>query len=224
VFLVASLVCNVRAEELFDYLAKPAQGRLVFIHPVGAMMTYMNLSFVAGFVIASPYILYQAYAFLEPAMSPMFRRGILLSAAAAYALFAAGTLFALKVLPIAMQFLLSFSRPGLEAMINVDQYFSFVFLIVFGCGFAFEMPLVMFFLGRGGLVSSATLLAQWRLAIVGCLILGAAVCPTPEMVTWGVVCLTLFMLYVVSIGVVRWAESGRRKRLGLPAPAAGRPS
>ena len=209
VFLGASLVCNLRAEDLFDYLAKPAEGHLVFIHPVGAMMTYMNLSFIAGFLISSPYLLYQAYAFVKPAMSPRLRRGATLTALVGYALFAAGAAFALKTLPLALHFLLSFSRPGLQAMINVDQYFSFVFLVIFGCGFAFEMPLLLYFLANGGFIGSATLIRHWRLAIMGCIVLGAVVCPTPDLVTWGLVCLPLFLLYFVSIGVVHWAERRR---------------
>ncbi|HTA17184.1 MAG TPA: twin-arginine translocase subunit TatC, partial [bacterium] len=62
VFLGASLLCYVRAADIFDFLAAPAEGHLVFTHPVGAMMAYMKLAFMAGLIISSPYIFYHAYA------------------------------------------------------------------------------------------------------------------------------------------------------------------
>jgi len=213
VFIAASLVCYVRAEDLFDFLAAPAEGRLVYTHPVGAMMAYMKLAFMAGFIVSSPFTLYQAFAFLKPALGAAWRRTILVTLFFGYALFGAGVAFALRVLPVAMHFLLSFSRPGLQAMINVDQYFSFVFLITMGSGAAFEMPLLMYFLAASGFISAATLVRHWRLAVMGCLILGAVICPTPDLLTWSFVCLSLFVLYAVSIVVVRWAEAARARRL-----------
>jgi sec-independent protein translocase protein TatC len=213
VFIGASLVCYCRAEDMFDFLAKPAEGHLVFIHPVGAMMAYMKLGFMAGFIISSPYIFYQAFAFFSPALSPAWRKTVTLSFVVGYLLFGLGVAFSLKTLPLTMHFLLSYSRPGLQAMINVDEYFSFVFLITFGSGFAFEMPLLMYFLAAGGFISSPTLIKHWRVAIMVCLILGAVICPTPDVVTWALVCLPLFLLYFISIGVVRWAEASRKGRL-----------
>jgi len=213
VFLGASLLCYVRAADIFDFLAAPAEGHLVFTHPVGAMMAYMKLAFMAGLIISSPYIFYHAYAFVAPALSRTWRRTVTLSLVVGYLLFGLGVAFALKVLPLAMHFLLSYSRPGLQAMINVDQYFSFIFLITFGSGFAFEMPLLMYFLASTGFVSAATLVKHWRLAIMACLILGAVICPTPDVVTWALVCLPLFGLYFVSIGVVHWAEGARKRKM-----------
>jgi sec-independent protein translocase protein TatC len=182
---------------------------------VGAMMAYMKLAFMAGFIISSPYIFYQAFAFIAPALKPEMRRTVTVSVVVGYFLFALGVAFSLKTLPLAMHFLLSYSRPGLQAMINVDQYFSFVCLITFGSGFAFELPLLMYFLASTGFISSATLVKHWRLAIMACLILGAVICPTPDVVTWALVCLPLFGLYFVSIGVVHWAEGARKRRMSL---------
>lgn len=215
VFFGSAAVCYLRAPDLFNFLAKPAEGHLVFTHPVDGMMAYIKLSLLAGLLISSPFTLYQVFAFFKPALAPEARRKIPLGLAAAYGLFGLGVAFSLKTLPLTMHYLLSYSRPGFEAMIAVDQYFSFVFLMTFGSGFAFQMPLLMYVLAAVGFVGSATLLKQWRLAVMACLILGAVICPTPDLVTWALVCVPLFGLYAVSIMVVRWAEAGRRRRLGL---------
>ncbi len=215
VFLASTAVCYLRARDLFDFLAAPAQGHLVYLHPVDGMMAYLKLAVLAGLLISSPFSLYQVFAFVAPAMGAPKRRHLGLGLAAGGALFALGAAFALKILPVAMAFLLSYSRPGLQAMLNVDEYFGFVFLLTFGTGFAFETPLLMYLLAASGLVGSAMLIKHWRLAVMACLVVGAVICPTPDLVTWGLVCLTLFTLYLLSIGVVHGVEGKRRRAAEL---------
>ncbi|HXC65480.1 MAG TPA: twin-arginine translocase subunit TatC [bacterium] len=214
-FFVVSLFCYAFSQELFDYLAAPAQGHLVYTHPVGGMMAYLKISFLCGALFSSPFTLYQVLAFLWPALGPAWRKALGWSLGIGYLLFALGVTFALKVLPMAMHFLLAFDRPGLRAMLNVDQYFSFVFLITFGLGASFQMPLAIYFIARAGLVSAATLAKHWRLAVMACLILGAMICPTPDLVTWLLVCVPLFLLYLISLAVATWAE---RQRAGAGVP------
>ncbi|MGH7442252.1 MAG: twin-arginine translocase subunit TatC [bacterium] len=213
-FLGSSAVCYLRSRELFDFLANPAEGHLVFTHPVDGMMAYIKLALICGLLVSSPFILYQVYAFFKPALSPKQRRGVPLGIAAAYALFIVGVYFSLQTLPLTMRFLMSYSRPDFRAMIAVDQYFGFVFLITLGGGLAFQMPLLMYLFAVMGFVSSPTLVKHWRIAIMVCLILGAMICPTPDVITWAIVCLPLFGLYGLSILVVRWVE-GRKNLVKL---------
>jgi sec-independent protein translocase protein TatC len=211
-FFVVSLLCYGFSEPLFDYLAAPAQGHLVYTHPVGGMMAYLKISFLCGALFSSPFTLYQGFAFLWPALGPSWRKVLAWTLPLGYGLFTLGVGFALRVLPTAMHFLLTFDRPGLRAMLNVDQYFSFVLLITFGLGASFQMPLAAYFVARAGLISAATLAKHWRLAVMACLIIGAMICPTPDLVTWLLVCVPLFLLYLISLAVAAWAE---RQREGL---------
>jgi sec-independent protein translocase protein TatC len=180
------------------------------------MMAYLKISFLCGALFSSPFTLYQALAFLWPALSSAWRQALGWSLALGYGLFALGVAFALKVLPLAMHFLLGFDRPGLRAMLNVDQYFGFVFLITFGLGASFQMPLAVYFIARAGLVSAATLARHWRLAVMACLILGAMICPTPDLVTWLLVCIPLFLLYLISLAVAVWAQRKRERASAAP--------
>jgi sec-independent protein translocase protein TatC len=213
-FFVVSLICYSFSEAIFDYLAAPAQGHLVYTHPVGGMMAYLRISFLCGALFSSPFTLYQAMAFLWPALSPAWRSALRWTTLIGYGMFALGVAFALKVLPMAMHFLMAFDRPGLRAMINVDQYFGFVSLIVFGMGASFQMPLAVYFIARAGLVKAATLAKHWRLAVVACLIIGAMICPTPDIFTWLLVCVPLFLLYLLSLAVALWAERQRAAEPG----------
>jgi sec-independent protein translocase protein TatC len=215
-FFIVSLACYGLAEPIFDFLARPAEGHLVYTHPVGGMMAYLKIAFLCGALLTSPYTLYHILAFVGPALNLSWRRNLLRTLAVGYGLFAAGAYFGVRTLPMAMHALMSFDRPGLRAMIDVDQYFKFVFMIVFGLGAAFEAPLLLFFVASMGLVSAETLAKHWRLAAMACLILGAMINPTPDLISWLMVCLPLFLLYFVSIGVVAWAEK-RRARAQAPA-------
>jgi len=206
---LVSLVCYSMAEDIFDYLAAPAMGHLVYTHPVGAMMAYLKLAFVFGAMLTSPYTLYHVLAFIGPAMSKAWRRGLIFTLVAGYALFALGMGFGLHYLPRAMHALLAFDRPGLRAMIDVDHYFSFVFLIIFGCALSFQMPLVLYFVARIGFIKVETMMKHWRLAVMACLILGAMINPTPDLVSWMMVCVPLFLLYLLSLGVM---TVGQRQR------------
>jgi len=211
-FAVASLVCNLRMDEWFGTLAAPAKGHLVYVHPLSAMLASMNLSFLAGFLITLPYLLYHVHAFFSPALSSAWRKTLAWGMAFACGLFALGVFFAWKTLPYAMDFLLSYSRPGLVAMIDVDHYLNFVGWITVGCGLAFEAPLVFYILARGGLVESRTLVRHWRWAVLASVVVGALICPTPDFLTWGLVCLALFGVYLASILVTLGAERARKAK------------
>lgn len=216
VFFVASLCCYGLASPIFDYLAAPAEGHLVYTHPVGGMMAYLKIAFYCGALLTSPYTLYHLMAFIGPAFSASARRTLVLTLGVGYILFGAGAYFGLRTLPMAMHALMSFDRPGLRAMIDVEQYFKFAFMMVIGLGAAFEMPLLLFFVASMGFISAETLAKHWRLAVMACLILGAIINPTPDLVSWLLVCLPLFLLYLFSIGVVAWAEKRRARLKGLP--------
>ena len=214
-FFVVSAGCYGLSAGIFDALAAPAQGHLVFTHPVGGMMAYLKIAFMAGALLSSPYTLYHVLAFVGPALSPARRRSLALALVVGYGLFTLGAWFGFHALPLAMRALMSFDRPGLRAMIDVDAYFRFVFMLVLGMGAAFETPLLLFYVAMGGFISAATLSKHWRLAVLACLILGAMINPTPDIFSWLLVCLPLFALYGVSVLVVAWAERRRARDQAL---------
>lgn len=210
-FFAVSLACYGLAAPVFDALAKPAEGHLVYTHPVGGMMAYLKIAFLCGALLSSPYTLYHVIAFVGPALGPARRRGLVWALAVGYGLFALGAWFGFRALPLAMHALMSFDRPGFRAMIDVDQYFKFVFMMVVGMGAAFEMPLLLFYVALAGFISAATLGRHWRIAVMLCLILGAMINPTPDLFSWLLVCLPLFLLYGLSLLVVAWAERRRAR-------------
>lgn len=208
-FSVASAVCYYKSGEIFDYFAGfiGEKNQLVYTRPAGALMAYMKLSLLGGFVLSSPLLFHQVFSYFRPALGERWRNRVLVAAFFGTLLFGAGVVFALRLLPPVMNFLVVDSaRPRLQPMLDVDDYFGFIFVLVLGCGLAFEIPLGLYFLGKAHIVSSRTLRKQWRLAVVLCLILGAIITPTPDVFTMSLVSVPLFLLYLVSLAVLQWVE------------------
>ena len=197
---LAGIICYYWHEQLFDFIAKPV-GVLVFTEPAEAMVLMMKLSFLSGLLLALPWVGYQVYAFFRPALSHAQRQLLRWGLSLAWILFLAGVAFGLSVLPTAMKFLLGFAGPHLVAMISISKYLSFALLVSFGCGAVFQMPLASYFLTRLGFLSPKFLTTHWRGAVMTILIFAAMICPTPDLFTWFLVTLPMFMLYLISIWV-----------------------
>ncbi len=202
-----SLLCYTRHDALYDFMAKPVGG-LVFTRPTEAMMVMLKISFLGGLVLALPVLLYQAWAYFAPALGPARSRLLAACLGLGWLLFLLGLGFGLAVLPQTMRFLLGFARPDLTPMISAEKYVSFALLTSFGCGLVFQAPLAAFFLARVGLLTRRGLLRHWRVAVLGILVLAALICPAPDLFTWMVVSVPLFLLYLASLWVAGWAAPG----------------
>jgi len=116
-----------------------------------------------------------------------------------FILFGAGFFFGYKLLvPSAMKWLLS-QGSGLQATISVNKYISFVGWFLVGAGFAFEIPLVLLFLIKAGILKVATLRRQWRIVYIVILLLSAIITPDWSPVTMAVLSIPMILLYELSL-------------------------
>lgn len=187
--------------------------RPVFTEPSSAFLTTIKVSFVAAFVIASPWVLYQMWAFISAGLYPHERRYVYVLGPFSLLSFAAGVLFCyLLLMPIGLDFLIGQgSRMGALAMIKVNSYFSFALTLMLVFGVAFQLPLVMMFLSKTGLVSIEAFRRRRRYAILVMVILAAVFTP-PDVVTQLLLAGPLILLY--ELGIIM-----SRVRLGA-SPAA----
>jgi sec-independent protein translocase protein TatC len=129
------------------------------------------------------------------------------------ALFAIGASFAyFMLLPTAVGFLQSFLGDLIQQDWTIDRYISFVTRIVFWIGVAFEMPLIVAFLARAGIVSGAQLLGFWRQAVVIIAVVAAAITPTVDPVNMSLVMAPLAVLYALSTGLAYAVYRERKPR------------
>ncbi len=203
-FIVAVFFCFTFADRILAWIIKPA-GHLVFTSPGGAFSAVMTMSMVTGFVLASPYILYQLWAFVAGALRPDERRFVFIFGPLSFVFFCLGVAFAFFVaMPMSFNFLMGFSSPQLIAMITVDNYLEFMGNLVIAFGATFQMPLVLAFLARIGIATPEYLRQKRRHAIMIILIVAAVLTP-PDVVSQLLLAVPLVVLYEVGIIFVRIA-------------------
>src|SRR2546423_7665481 len=144
----------ILALEAPAHLGKPLQ----IISPTEGFTTYMRVALFSGIALAMPVILYEIYAYVDPALRPGERRFILLMGPFVLALFVGGMAFCyFLLLPQAIGFLFTFGSEVFEASPRASEYISFVTTFILGVGLVAEMPVIIFALTRIGLVSRAWL-------------------------------------------------------------------
>ncbi len=196
---------------ILSYLAAPlAAGihELVAIDVTENIGTVMRVTLLSGFTIALPYVIFEVWLFIAPALKLSSRIKGLLAIPVALCLFVGGMAFAFYImLKAALPFLFNFM--GLSTQPRPSSYYNFVTLIMFWIGVTFEFPLVIYLLANLGLIKAKTLASQWRLAIVIIAILAAAITPTVDPVNMGLVMAPMIVLYFISIGLAYFAQRNR---------------
>jgi len=192
--------------------------KLVYSHPAGFLNLLITLSIYLGIVIASPWILYQVWLFVAPALYKHERSAITGFLFSTVFLFLAGIAFGYFIsLPYVLRFLISFQGPVVP-LINIDEYFDLILMVLLGLGLVFELPVLIFFLSLFGIVTPKFLMKNFRYAILVIAILAAILTPTPDATTMLVFMAVLVALYFVGVAV-SWEKVRRRERRLAPAEA-----
>ena len=203
------------AQSLLGFLAAPVPGgidALKAIEVTESIGVFMRIALLSGVVLASPYIFFEMWLFVAPALMPRSKKFGLIGIPLATLLFLCGAAFAYFVMmPAALPFLLNFM--GIQAELRPASYFSFITGVMFWLGIAFEFPLVVYVLTSMGFIKPQMLKSQWRLAIVIISVMAAAITPTVDPVNMALVMLPMSLLYFISIGLSFIAYSTKEKTL-----------
>ena len=195
-------------------------GKLKFTHPTEPFFITLKFAFVLGLVLSSPVVIYQAWAFLAPALYPREKRLIVPALSAGVVLFLGGATVAyLWVLPRALRVLFGFQQSVFDPIITAEGYFGFAAQIMIGFGVVTELPLVVVILAALGLVTPQLLARNRRYAIALSAVAAALLTP-PDAVSMLIMMVPLLLLYEVSI-VCAWVVTKRRARRERAASAAG---
>jgi sec-independent protein translocase protein TatC len=178
--------------------------KLIYTHPADPFTILMNVSFGVSFVLASPVIFYQVWAFLSPALHTHEKRIVIPVLIGAVGLFIIGcTLSVLWVLPITLELLGSISPGSLQPMISGVDYISFAVMLTLAFGVVFELPILIVILTAIGLVTPKFLSTYRRHAFVVLLILCAIITPGDMVISTLMLFVPLYGLYELSI-VLSW--------------------
>jgi len=160
-------------------------------------------------LVASPYILYELFRFVSPGLYQNERRYALWIVGTAYVMFLVGTLVNyFVVFPLTVRFLGTYQvSPDVANMLTLQSYIDTLLGMSLVLGVVFELPVVCGLLGRLGLLTSTMMTQYRRHAIVAILIVAAVITPTTDVFTLFVVALPIYLLYEVSIVIVRFAHA-----------------
>jgi len=169
----------------------------------GAFNLYIKVAFYAAIFFAVPFLLFQAWGFVAPGLYPHEKKyaGPFLIMASGF--FLLGCAFAYYIaFPRAANFLLGVAAGGnLRPLVNADDYFDLIIMIMLGLGIVFEIPTVTFFTSRLGLVSPRMLLKVWRYAVIVIFIVAAVLSPTTDVPNLLVFAAPMLLLYFLSVGI-----------------------
>ncbi|MCR4848277.1 MAG: twin-arginine translocase subunit TatC [Bacteroidales bacterium] len=171
-------------------------------------MTHITAALLLGFLCASPYILWELFRFVTPALYEKERKYSVRIAVIVYVLFVVGVLMSYFILfPISFRFLGTYTVSDLvESNITLNSYISTFTTLTLIMGLVFQLPVLAFFLGKIGVVKSDFLKKYRRHALVIIMVVAAIITP-PDLMTLVLVTIPLYLLYEVSIGVLRRMES-----------------
>lgn len=173
---------------------------LISISMSGQFSTHIWISVISGLILAFPYIVYQFWSFLSPALYERERKNARYAVLAISILFFIGVLFGYYlIVPLSIHFLGSYQiSESVKNTINLTSYFSTISSVTLASSLVFELPVVMYFLSRIGIVTPAFLRKYRRHAIIVILIVAAIITP-PDIFSQILVTIPLVILYEISI-------------------------
>jgi sec-independent protein translocase protein TatC len=181
-----------------------------------AFLTYMKVAFISGLILASPFVLYQIWAFVAPGLYRHEKKYVVPFVLAGSFFFAIGILFAYYVaLPVGFKFLLGFATDFIKPLPSMKEYLSFSIKFLLAFGLVFEFPVVLVLLARIGVVDAKTLARQRKYAILLIFIFAAILTP-PDIISQLIVALPMIGLYELSILLSKLF--GKKSPPAQPAP------
>jgi len=192
------------SEWLVNVVSAPLEDVGVYFKaPAEAFLVRLKISIFAGAIVAIPVIFYQIWMFIGPGLYKSEVKVVVPIVLSSTVFFLVGGGFCFfYVIPLAMRFLLDFATEQMQPMIMIGDYISFAGMLVLAFGLVFELPVASFILGRMGVIDHKLLGRGRRYAVVGILILGSLLTP-PDLISQVLLAGPLYLLYEISIIVVR---------------------
>ena len=196
----------------------PEADQLIMLAPAEGFMVRVKVALALGTATAVPLVMLGVWAAATRGRPWRRRLATFFLIPVSLGLFGLGAWFAYGwIVPAALRFLLGFAADRLQPMISVNSYVNFVLSVVVPFGLVFQLPLLVFFLARVGVLSHRTLAERRRYAVVGIAALAAALTPGPDVFSQLLMALPLVVLYEISIWVAWLAAPPVGRRAARPA-------
>jgi len=213
--LAGFLIALAFITRIFDFIMRPLQqmlpagSKLIYTEPTEAFMLQLKLAALAGIIVAAPIIMWQLWLFVAPGLYVHEKRLAIPFILMSTVFFVMGAAFShYVVFPWAWVFLASFTTDYMMFAPKIDAVFSLYAQMLLGTGVIFEMPTVVFFMARMGLITAGFLLRKFKYAVLIIFIVAAVITPTGDMVTQTLMAAPMIVLYLISI-IIAWVFKKR---------------
>ncbi len=203
-------------------LPKGADYKEVFNHAPEAFLLKLKLSFMIGIILAFPFLVLQLWGFIMPALKPKEQAPLKKLAPFSFVLFFIGVGFAWAILPSAMRWFASYIEefPGTSLYQEAGSMVFFILKMLAAFGIAFQLPLIVYMLGALELLTAETLLKYWRQSATAIFVIAMIVTPSQDPMTMLMMAIPLVILFMISVYVVKFTQSRKRKARLLSADEA----
>ncbi len=209
--LIFSVICFFFSRKILEFIIKWTNIETTyFFSPTEAFLVNIKIAIFAGVFFAFPIILYQIWAFIGPGLTKKEQQVSIPFLMSGIILFLIGLAFAYFLLiPFGLKFLFSFGTEHIRPLMNINKILEFIFWCAIGSGFLFQLPLIIFFLIKLGIVDAQTITRHRAEFIVGVLVISAIITPTGDMFTLLLISIPLILL--AEIGILLAKITSRKK-------------
>jgi sec-independent protein translocase protein TatC len=181
-------------------------GKVQALGPGEAFFTFLEVAMIIGIALSMPMIIYQVLSFITPALYENERKYMLIAVPGVSMSFAAGVVFCyFLMLPFSIACLGGFQTDIFDQRWSAERYLDFVTTFMFWVGVTFELPIVMYFLSKMGIVSHQRLAGFRKYAFVLAFVIGAIITPTPDPINQSIVSLPIYFLFELGVLLARFA-------------------
>ncbi|MFH2204495.1 MAG: twin-arginine translocase subunit TatC [Elusimicrobiota bacterium] len=206
IFVGTAVVWNWSGDFL-AWLARPVGG-LIFLAPTEAFFTRFKVAAFGGLLLSLPVVLHQVWTFTACAIGKDLRKGVLIILPASYFLFLAGVSLAVFfVIPNAVHFLMAYGSDQVQPLFAVGAYLEFVTLLALAFGLVFQIPLVLLFLHRAGIITYEMLAAKRRYIYFAGVVAAAMLTPGPDVVSQIALAVPTIILFEITLLIMRCART-----------------
>jgi len=206
--LAGCIIAFIFITKIFDFVMKPMQsvlgpgGHLQFTSGAEPFMLYVKMGFLVGIFISAPLILWQLWKFIAPGLYTHEKKFAIPFVVMSTFFFTAGGLFAHYIaFPWTWAFFASFANDYMVFVPKVDEAFAIYTKMILAFGVIFEMPTLVFFLARMGVVTGKMLLKYFKYAFLAIFIIAAVISPGTDMASQAMMAAPMLVLYILSIGI-----------------------
>jgi sec-independent protein translocase protein TatC len=212
------IVCCFFIGQIFDFIMRPMQqllppgGTLVYTDPTEAFILYIKIALIAGLLLASPAIFTQLWLFVAPGLYSHEKKWAVPFVAMSTFFFVLGAAFAhYVVFPLTWRFFVGFTTDILTFMPRIETSFSLYLRLVLAFGIVFQLPTLVLFLARMGVLTARFMIRKFKYAVLGMVIISAVITPDGGGVSLFAMTGPMVLLYIFSIGLA-WLF-GKREQL-----------